>query len=183
MIHLRTTPGFTLVETLIAVSIVTFSIVGPLHVVQGILQASFTARDQLLASALAQEGMEYVHSVRDANYLYNLHNSGTRQWLYGVDGSTYGGSPSPDCYTNACVVDVGQQTVASCGNSTCTGRPLYLSASNLYTQVTTGVQTRFTRKVQLINVSPTETAVVVTVSWTGHGSYSVVLRENLRNWL
>ncbi len=175
--------GFTLVETLIAIAIISIAIVGPFHIVQGVLQSSYTARDQLVASALAQEGVEYMRSVRDGNFLYNLHNSGTRPWLYGVDGSTYGGVTGPDCYGSACVVDVGQQTITACGGSSCTARPLYLSGSNLYTEVVTGTLTRFTRKIQLTSVSDTETLITVTVTWDNHGSHSVIVTETLRKWL
>ncbi len=171
--------GFTLVETLIAIAILTLAIVGPFTVVQGVLQSSYIARDQLIAAALAQEGMEYVRSVRDSNFIFNTHTAGSRPWLYGLDSST-----GIDCYTNACVIDPGQQTVIDCGNTSCAARPLYLSGTNLYTQTSAGnTQTRFTRQVRLTSISATETLVTVTVSWTGHGSYSVVLKENLRNWL
>jgi prepilin-type N-terminal cleavage/methylation domain-containing protein len=180
----RMTKGFTLVETLVAISVLTLSIVGPFQIAQNVLSTSYVARDQLIATALAQEGMEYTRAIRDSNFLYNIHNSGTRNWLYGLDGSTYGGVTSVDCYTNACTVDPGQQAIVSCGNSTCSGRPLYTTSTNLYTQTSTNnTVTKFTRKVQLTSLSSTETKVTITVSWTGHNAYSVVLTEIMRNWL
>lgn len=177
--------GFTLVETLIAIAIISIAIVGPFHVAQGVLQTSYTARDQLLASSLAQEGVEYIRSVRDGNYLFNLHNSGSRPWLFGFDASTYGGVQSADCYSNACVVDVGQQSpiATSCGDATCATRPLYLSASNIYTQTVTIKPTKFVRKVVFTSISATETLVTVTVTWTSHGTHTLILTETLRNWL
>ncbi|MGE5541072.1 MAG: type IV pilus modification PilV family protein [Bacillota bacterium] len=166
--------AFTLVETLIAVAVIALAIVGPFQIAQGVLETSYTARDQLTATALAQEGVEYVRKVRDNNYIYNLHTPANRAWLYGLD----------TCYTYACVVDPGQQTVTSCGNQTCSTKPLYLSSSNLYTQVTTnGTQTRFTRAVKLTQISATETKVTVTVSWNYHGARSVVLTEIMDDWL
>jgi prepilin-type N-terminal cleavage/methylation domain-containing protein len=178
------TRAFTLVETLVAIAVVSLAIVGPLHVVQGVLQSSYTARDQLIAAALAQEGVEYVRSLRDSNFIYNVHNSGTRQWLYGLDGN--GG---PNCYSSNCVIDVGQQQVsgqpaAVYNSSKCTNRPqLFLSANNLYNEACSGTPTKFTRVIRLTLISPTETLLTVTVTWTGHGSYSVVLKEDLRDWL
>lgn len=171
--------AFTLVETLIAVAVVTLAIVGPFHIAQGVLQSSYKARDELIASALAQEGVEFVRNMRDSNFVYNLHNGGSRSWLSGFDGTN-----GPDCYTNACVVDSAQQTVISCGNSTCASRPLYLSGSNLYNQSLSGTVTRFTRSVRLTQISASETKVTVMVSWSSHGVvHTVTLTQNLRAWL
>jgi prepilin-type N-terminal cleavage/methylation domain-containing protein len=173
-----TQKGFTLVETLVAIAIVSIAIVGPFQIVQGVLQSSYIARDQLIAAALAQEGMEYVRQIRDSNSIYNTHHAGGKGWMDGLNGTA-----GPDCYTNACVIDTSVPSVTSCGNLTCAARPLYLSGANLYNQSSTGTVTRFTRKVRLTLISPTETLVTVTVSWDYHGTHSVVLVESLRNWL
>lgn len=185
--------AFTLVETLVAITVLTFAIVGPFRVAQNVLSSSYIARDQLIATTLAQEGVEYVRVVRDSNFIYNLHNTGTRPWLYGFDGSTYLATPSPNCYTNACVIDATQAPYSSaavidCGDATCSGKPLYISSTNLYTQDTTtagNTVTRFTRSVKLTRFTgdPTQTQVTVTVTWNYHGPHTVVLTETLRNWL
>src|SRR4051812_12452334 len=124
MMHSMTTrtKGFTLVETLVAILILTIAITGPYTLVQGVLRSSYIARDELVASALAQEAMEYVRYIRDSNYIYTAHGGTGRGWLYGLDGST-----GPNCYTYACTVDVPQQTVTSCGGPTCIS-PLYISS-------------------------------------------------------
>jgi prepilin-type N-terminal cleavage/methylation domain-containing protein len=173
--------GFTLIETLVAIAVITIAIVGPFNIVQNVLVISYTGRDTLIASALAQEGIEYVRQVRDSNYVYSLHNSTARAWLLGLDGTS-----GPNCYTNACVIDTAYQTVTSCGDSTCASRPLYLSNTtpSWYTQSSSGATvTKFTRKVRLTSLSATETRVDVTVSWTSHGPHSVTLTEYLRDWL
>jgi Tfp pilus assembly protein PilV len=187
--------AFTLVETLVAITVLTFAILGPFHVAQNVLSSSYIARDQLIATTLAQEGVEYVRLVRDSNFVYNLHNSAQPQrlWLFGLDGQPSG----PNCYTNACVIDATQllytaPAVISCGDLTCTGRPLYIAdtpaatASNLYTQVIAGnTKTKFTRSVKLTQVAgdSNQTRVTVTVTWEYHGPHTVVLTETLRNWL
>ena len=182
--------AFTLVETLVAIAILTISIVGPFQIAQGVLQQSYLVRDQLIAGGLAQEGMEYVRQIRDSNYIYTNHNPAgpNPSWLYGVDGSIFNNVSSPNCYNFACVVDPSQDglpgAVLSCLDQLCTSRPLYLSSANLYNQQLNGSKpTRFTRKVKLKNISPTETEVTVTVTWDNHGTKTVVLTENLRDWL
>ena len=180
-------------ETLVAITILIIVIMGPFQIVQGVLQTSYTARDQLIATGLAQEAIEYVRQVRDSNFLYNLnHGAGSVTWLAGFDGTG-----AFDCgYTgtaSACIVDPVRLTIASCGGVACTcggtscaAYPLQLSATNLYTQdVSAANPTRFSRAVQFIPVPgfPNEMQVKVTVSWNNHGAKSVVLIENIQNWL
>ena len=73
------TKGFSLIETLIAITILAVALVGPFIAVRTALQASYVARDQLVASMLAQEAMEYIRTVRDNNF-----HAG-RDWLHGFD--------------------------------------------------------------------------------------------------
>lgn len=179
-----TTPvrAFTLVETMVAIAIVAISIVGPLYALEKGVIASYAARDKLAASALAQEGVEYVHGIRDSNYLYNLGSPIVpRTWLYGLDGT--GG---PNCVNGgACVVDAVNNTKAVCSSpSTCPS--LRLSATGVYSQVNSGTVSKFTRTVALTSVGSDgrEMKVTVTVSWkTGLVNYSVSVSENLQNWL
>ncbi|MES2931567.1 MAG: prepilin-type N-terminal cleavage/methylation domain-containing protein [Patescibacteria group bacterium] len=174
-----TTPmrGFTLVETLVAITIVVTAMVGPLYAVQQSLNASRTAREQLIASSLAQEGIEYVRGKRDNNYLYLfMYPVSGRSWLFGVDGT--GGSVN--CISAPCVVDATQNTQSR------TILPLYLDLSGLYNQASSGTITPYTRTVQLSAVSgnTTEMLVTVTVTWTTKGQQrNVTIREYLHNWL
>jgi len=175
---MNTTPmrGFTLVETLVAITVVVTALVGPLYAVQQALNASRSARDQLVASSLAQEGVEYVRGIRDSNYLYVLRTSSARSWLFGVDGT--GGSVN--CITAACVIDPTQNTVSR------TIGPLYLSSTNLYNQAGSGTATKFTRTVQVAPVSGsvTEVTVTVIVTWTTKSqTRNVTITERLHNWL
>lgn len=166
--------GFTLVETLVAITIIALAMVGPLYAVQQSLNASRNARDQLVASSLAQEGIEYVRSIRDNNYLAVL-AGGSRSWLQGVDGT--GGSTN--C-TTPCVVDPVRNTISN------TITPLRLNNQDLYTQQNGFPDTKYTRTVQVAAVSgsTTEVVVTVTVSWNTNGNpYTVTLTERLHNWL
>lgn len=61
--------GFTLIETLVAITLLTTAIVAPIALTVQSLQAAFYARDQITAFYLAQEAIEAVRSLRDGQIL------------------------------------------------------------------------------------------------------------------
>lgn len=69
--------GFTIIETLVAIAILMIAIAGPLTIANKGLQTATYARDQMIASYLAQETMEYMKNTRDNN-IYSGYN-----WLNG----------------------------------------------------------------------------------------------------
>lgn len=179
--------GFTLVETMVAVSIVAVSIVGPLYSLQKGVVASYAARDRLIATSLAQEGLEYVRAIRDANYLFTIANpSIPRTWLFRLDGSTSNGASSVNCSDGArCIVDMYNDTVSLC-SGTCP--PMRLSAAtNIYnTQAVSSnnYASRFTRSISVTTINIREVRVTSTVTWqTGQKNYTITSSENLQNWL
>lgn len=169
--------GFTLIETLVAITVLLLAIMGPFQLVHQALVSSYIARDQLIASALAEEGVEFVRIARDSNYIYNLRNPSTpRFWLYGLDGAA-------GCISaNGCTIDAFTRVATAC-SSTCP--VLYRNTTdNRYTQTVTTAPTQFTRKVAITQVTATEVIVTVTVSWTRTGTpYTVTVSNHLHNWL
>lgn len=161
--------GFTLVETLVAIMVLVAAIAGPLYAVHRSLIASYTARDTLAATALAQEGMEYVRSVRDGNYL-----SGNSNWLQGLDLCAA---------ATGCAVDPNATSLSSQIQAYATSSAaLSLDTSYRY-RLGTGTPTRFIRKVTVTTVSATEVEVTTTVFWTTiRVPYTVTVREHLYNW-
>ncbi len=178
--------GFTLIETLVAISIILTSIIGPLYTVQQSLNASRTAGEQLIASSLAQEAIEYVRYVRDSNYLATINGGSSVNWLQGFDGS----ASSVNCFTNDCVVDPKARTVTLAPSDANLGY-LYLNTNNVYTQVSSsGTKTPFKRTVRftaVTNSNPaltTEVLIETTVTWSTRGqTRTVVITEHLHNWL
>lgn len=64
--------GFTLVETLVAITVLLVAIVGPMTIAAQGLQASFFAREQATAIFLAQEAIESIQSLRDEDAIKSL---------------------------------------------------------------------------------------------------------------
>lgn len=77
MNHLKE-KGFTLIETLVAISILMIAIAGPLTVATKGYTASIEAKNQSIAMNLAQEGMEYLNNIKD-----------NRLWGNWVRGSSF----------------------------------------------------------------------------------------------
>jgi type II secretory pathway pseudopilin PulG len=165
--------GYTLVETLVAISILMIAIVIPFYSVQKALQASNIARDSLIASSLAEEAMEYIYYVRDNNFFYYNTNGSypSGGWLAGLSSCVS---------SNGCTVDPTQNTVSACSGA-CPA--LKLNTSNLYTY-TSGTDSRFTRTVKIQTINAHESRVTVTVTGnTSHNSYTSTVTENIYSWL
>jgi Tfp pilus assembly protein PilV len=173
---------------MVAISILAIALMGPFTAVQNALTSSYVARDRLIASTLAQEGLEYVRSVRDNNYLASF------GWLDGFDSTQYdrnlcfGGSPSGFCTVDVTLGDFHAEENAMKGYGAVDVDEipyLKLSAGGLYNHQA-GEETRFKRTVQIetLEESEHEVRVTVTVTWvTGLQTFSVVVVDNLHDWL
>jgi type II secretory pathway pseudopilin PulG len=179
--------GFTLLETLVALTILLLAIVGPLTIAARGIQSTAGARDQITASFLAQEAVEYVRLMRDTNVLSNAPN-----WLSGLE-DTGGINCNMDRGGSECLLDITADTVlvpVSSAVSACQPEPigcdalLFDSATGFY-NYSTGVSTVFVRSFWLNDVSgsPDEREIHVKVTWqTRQQQQEFTLRENILNW-
>jgi prepilin-type N-terminal cleavage/methylation domain-containing protein len=165
--------GFTLVETLVAISILTLSIMATFTAVQNSLQSSSFSKDQITAFYLAQEAVEYVRNMRDTNTI-----SG-RDWMEGLL------TPGDECNSGTpCKVDVSQKSFSHC-SSTC---PLLRQdpVTGLFGYNSGWTETRFRREIKIEEVKasdPPEVLVIVTMSWTSNGfAKTFQAKQYLTNW-
>lgn len=179
--------AFTLIESLVAVTILTIAAAGPLFAASRAIVAAAIARDQLTASLLAQEGIEYTRYWRDAfywgAYQSDIPTATTVGWTNFVSYLSTTGCDTTSVSTHACTVDPQSQTYASCTIGSCA--PLYLdTSSGMYTQTATGgTKTKFTRTIQSYVISANEERIVSTVSWSYGGvTYSVTNTDHLTPW-
>jgi prepilin-type N-terminal cleavage/methylation domain-containing protein len=185
----KRTAGFTLIETLVAISILTLAVAGPLTTASRALVAAEISRDQLTASYIAQQGLEHMRMWRDDVYLAayraggaNISTAGWANFLSGAGsiGACQNSTCSfnPDTTVNQMGVGAGQAL------STCAGAcsPLYLY-NGMYTQNAAGTRTPFTATITFSPLSSTEEKIVSTVSWSFHGvPYSVSITDHLTQW-
>lgn len=184
--------GFTLIEAMIAVTILTLAVAGPLFTANRAIVAAVTARDQLTASYLAQEGIEYVRAMRDNAFLAAYQIGGANVSVAAWAGFLTGGSSASitQCRATTCTLDPARAmgtgsgfSLQPCSGGSCT--PLYL-ANGIYTQqsgITGAVRTPFTRTIQAIDVSASDERIISTVSWSFHNiPYLVTVTDHLTPW-
>lgn len=183
MRFMKTQTGFTLIETVVAISVLMLGVVGPLSLAQRNLKASRSASDRLVASFLAQEGIEAVRSAIANN---SADTSDPSEWL---DGVTNPPGAQCDKTHDHCIVDVtlgGTNLLARC-NGQCTPMVYQNSGTFVYRQLASAapgapwVPTQFQRLVS-VDVYPGDTKRVVastTVWWRGG---NLTLQEDIYNW-
>jgi len=72
--------GFTIVELIIAIFILSFSIFGVYNAFSTVIVLTHGASDRFIAAYLAQEGLEIIRNIRDNNWI-----SGQSNWRQGLD--------------------------------------------------------------------------------------------------
>ena len=86
--------GFTLVETLIAISIFSVSIITMMSILGTGISNTNYAKEKMIASYLAQEGIEYVRNKRDYYVLYPVNGNWTNFITFMSTNPTYPSSDS-----------------------------------------------------------------------------------------
>ena len=157
--------GFTLLEVMTAVFVVTVGLIGVFIVIQNLSTYTAYSKDRLVASYLAQEGMEIIRNIRDTNWLEpEIEPENPNPW----DEDIWDGGLS--ACSSGCEVDYTTSTFLN----------LDLSYSNQYLKIDSngfysynpGTETKFKRKI-IISAPGTSDCPVnncllvkVSVSWS-----------------
>lgn len=178
--------GFTLVETMFAIYILTFTIVGLMTVVANSLFAARYAKDEITVNYLLQEVIDYVRNDRDSTVF--LESGGAWDTFFGKYNDK-GCSTSAGCYFDVLANPV---KIRSCDSSS--GCPnLYYNENAIDTpfyvngdgsSMSDMLKTNFQRKIVVTtNANPDEIDVTVTVTWK-NGSMPITrsLSTSLMNW-
>jgi len=162
--------GFTLLEVIISISVLTMAVGGTYALISQTLRAASLANSRLVAAHLAQEGVEIVRNFRDNNWL-----TPGSSWKEGLVNGGY----EVD-YNDAFLTPfVGE------------GRNLYIeyidSANGFYAYLDSpelgGTQTKFKRKITIAEDGDDKIDVIVRVFWQERGgNYEIKVVENLYNW-
>ena len=76
--------GFTLLEVVIAVALISIGLISIYSLVNSLSSTASTLKGKLIASQLAQEGVEVVRNIRDENWMQR-----SDTWVEGLDDGTY----------------------------------------------------------------------------------------------
>lgn len=167
--------GFTLVEALVAISILMVAIVTPMTIAQNGLSSAMYSKDQMTASFLAQDAIEYIKNKRDEIGVQ-------KDPLVGkTDGEWIGKSGYfATCFQVAgCKIDTINNNVSAFNNE-----KLVVSREGsgfLYYGYAGGDTSKFTRKIFITSPVVTdvnEAMIDVTVSWQNGGNTETVEIKN-----
>lgn len=184
--------GFTIIESLVAISILIIAITGPLAIVAQSLRSSYFSRDQMTAFYLAQEAVEYIRNIRDKNSLQ--YPNEPDRWLEAQGFQDYCINDSTLSTTKKCslVRDATGYQFQACDPSGCS--PLdYDPDTGMYGFNDGSIQDEspFSRTIYINpvqwNESDTEykkeVVLTVEIKWNSGGvQNSFKIREHLTNW-
>lgn len=175
--------GFTVLESIVAIAILSLSISGVFAAIQQSLAQAIASKDEVKAYYLAQEAVEIIRNKRDTNQL-NILNTGSGDWLEGISEEDLNLNDDPCYFGKVCRADAYDLSLNYCGNSWGTCPVLNQDpVTNLY-NYTFGNPTKFTREIMLEEISPTEVAVIVRISWAGRFSpREFIIKTYLFNWI
>jgi len=182
MITFSSQSGFSLVETLVAITILLLVIIGPMTIISSSANSTSFASEQVVAFFLAQEGAELAQKARDDIVLNGFLPSSEGNsdpspyatfWEELSDETSSG--QYEDCFdSNGCGLEISENANGAIANPVlCTGSNCQLyydsSASNVrsrYTHDSLGnTATGFTRTITFENVNAQEIRVVSVVQW------------------
>ncbi len=149
--------GFSLLEVIIAIFIAAVGLVGILSLANMSLKESSLSKDRLIASGLAQEGIEIIRDIRKSNIEWS-------DWYSGLSNGDYRVQ-----YNSADLISYSET-------------PLKLNSNNLY-QYDSGDNFPFYRKINLTKISADEVKIIAEVKWQIKGNWYYLIAENrLWNW-
>ncbi len=138
---INTGAGFTLIEALVALVILSISIVPALILSSNLSEIASVAKNNLIAANLAQEGVEVVRAIRDTNWFNGVaFNTGLANGVYRTE------------WNSDALLSLGTNPPLKLGNG-------------LY-NYSVGQDTVFKRTITLTNIGAAELKVVSDITWT-----------------
>ncbi|MDI6602944.1 MAG: hypothetical protein QME57_02365 [Patescibacteria group bacterium] len=166
--------GLTIIEIMFVVFIVTSSLVAVLGLVAYSLQPVSQSQMKLIASGLAQEGIEVIHSIRRSYKDWD-------EWYSAISTTT-------DCY-----IQYNSQCLTCCPDICCpdvpkpcptTNTPLRLDSNTGLYQYQLGDFSPFSRKITLTKIGDNQVNVKVEVKWQERGKeHNFIVEGELWNWM
>lgn len=181
--QLQPNQGFTLIETLVGITILLVAVVGLLFIAFQGINLSYFSRDQVIASYLAQEGIELVR----LNIVANDNAGEEGRKLIEPGGGSYdlhfcSTAGNPNAY---CTIDAFTNVKGNCPAGKC----LYIKFDNQKYQYSSGNDTLFKRSIRVRHkgdhggILDTEFQIESKVEWNHQGdNKEILLKEVFMDW-
>lgn len=171
---MQTNKGFTIIETLVAATILVIGFVAPITVAVNSMRATSFAIDQAAAYYFATEGIEMVRAARDNAVLEGLPN-----WLEYLDNCIAPAACSIRDPSGS--IDNDNDFENGCASGGCSIR--YSGGQNRFMSAG-GPATKFSREIVVTPIpGGREADIQVSIFWETIGeSHSLVVRERIFNW-
>lgn len=154
--------GFTLLETMIAIVVITVGAVSVMSLIHRATLGAQLASSRLVAAYLAQEGLEIVRNIRDSNWLEQRENPEIA-WDQNLPSGNW-------------EADFDDFTLTPFQNRN-------LKVNGGFYNYSAGGDTKFKRKIAIAKPDSNTLEVSVEISWSERGSsFTTSFYENLYNW-
>lgn len=158
--------GFTLMEVIVAVAIIITALISSLALITSSISGIKENKSKIIATGLAQEGLEIVRNIRDNNWLNYKRKAD--DWRDGLEAGDY-------------LVEYNQESLLSFSSV-----PLKINTTNGRYQYSSGNDTIYYRKITIQDIvgDIDQFKVVVDVSWQEAGKDNLFSVETrFYNWL
>ena len=169
--------AFTLVEVLVAISVLIIGMLSGFVLVTRALYNVAVIKDRLTASFLAQEGIELTRQIRDSNFLRIL-NGESINWNNGLSDGSY--------YIKSNVEGDGPILLVPVDDSLEVPNFFYDDNDDLKIyNYTDGELTNFNREIKITNISDNDEIRVESImKWkTKSIDFNLTVEDHLYNWI
>ncbi len=157
--------GFSLAEVVIALGILSFGLIGISSLLLQNMQVENLTKNYVVASMLAQEGVELVRNIRDENWVLY------QDWLDDIPGGNFAID-----YRGRSSINITPNNLGD------TGTRLYLDGANFYSHDTSLLSTPFYRLIT-VEIFAEYILVKSDVMWKGRfGERHYIIETTLFNW-
>lgn len=175
--------GFTLIEVIVAVSVVMTGIVGAFTVTTQIISDTSVSKNRLIANYLSQEGIEIIRNIRDTNLIKGSTDPfitwdsqfPAGDWDWEADYTDSGYFMGFPWQLDFCIF---------CGSYDAGGFHLLKIDGGFYKYSGSGQETTFKRKITTHkDIGGDELKVTVLVLWKEKNTvHQVSVQENIHKW-
>lgn len=172
--------GFTILETIVALGVISLAIAGVFSAVRTGLVASINSKDEIRAFYLVQEAIEVLRQKRDNNKLTSINSGIAVNWLTGIANVA-----SDPCFPGkTCMVNGYTNTISVCSEGWNSCPVLRQNASSyLYGYDGAWTATKYKREIQIEKNGANEVVITISVRWSkGVNNYEFKVKTLLLNW-